>query len=480
MNYPGFIFGSYESQAVTADQERTVNWYVEPMESPGATTRAALYPTPGVETLVTSSDSPGRAHFYESGREFAVIGDGFYELSSAGGLTLHGAVALGSAPATISSNGDGGGQLFITSGGNGYTFDLATDTLAAVAALAGIADMGAFLEGYFLALDTSTSTLYLSNLFDGTTWDTGTDFAQRSIASDRWVSMGVHGRNVYLLGEYTSEVWYNSGGTFPLAFHPSGLIPFGCQAQWSVAVGANAIFWLGTSRSGENYVLSAQGFQPQIVSSFAVQKEIDGYANVSDAEAFCYTDLGHTFYVISFPDAGISWAYDVRVGPQGGWAERGTWISEESRFQAWAPRWYAFAFNEHRILSSTDGNIYRMSSDYTSDVESREIRRVRRAPALMNENKRLFYKEFELDLEPGLGTITGQGSDPIVMMRFSDDGGKTWSNEKTASAGKIGEYGTRVNWHRLGTARRRVFEVSVTDPIPWRLTNAYLEVEQGA
>lgn len=475
MQLPGFIFGSYESQAVTADQERTINWYVEPQESPGATTRAALYPTPGVETLVTSTSSPGRAHFYENGREFVVIGTTFYEVDSIGTLTSRGTVAIGDDPATICSNGDLGDQLFVTSGGNGYYFDLSTNTLTAVAALAGLADMGAYLEGYFLALDRSTSTLYLSALGDGSSWTTGTDFAQRSIASDPWVSMAVSGRYLYLLGEYTSEVWYNSGGTFPLAFHPSGFITYGCASQWSPAVGANTLFWLATSRSGENYVVAVQGFQPQVISNFAVQKEIDSYSNVTDAEAFCYTDLGHTFYVLSFPDADITWAFDVRTQS---WAERATWISETSEWQAWSPRWYAFAFNEHRILSATDGTIYRMGSEYYTDVSSREIRRLRRAPALMDENKRVFYRSFELDLETGLGLVSGQGSNPLVMMRFSDDGGKTWSNERTATAGAIGKYGTRVDWNRLGAARRRVFEVSVSDPVPWRIMNAYVNVER--
>jgi hypothetical protein len=61
------------------------------------------------------------------------------------------------------------------------------------------------------------------------------------------------------------------------------------------------------------------------------------------------------------------------------------------------------------------------------------------------------------------------------MLRFSNDGGRTWSAELWRSAGKMGEYGRRVMWYRMGSARRRVFEVSMTDPIQWRITGAYLE-----
>jgi hypothetical protein len=71
------------------------------------------------------------------------------------------------------------------------------------------------------------------------------------------------------------------------------------------------------------------------------------------------------------------------------------------------------------------------------------------------------------------------GYDPQVMLRLSNDGGKTWISEQWRSAGKKGEYLHRVRWNRLGAARRRVFEVSVTDPIPWKLTGAYLKMQSS-
>jgi hypothetical protein len=477
MRVPGFIFGSYESQAVTADQEKTVNWYPEPMESPGATAHAALYPTPGVETLATGVSNPGRAHFFENDREFAVIGTILYEIDSIGTLTNRGTVAIDTQPATICSNGDGGGQLFITSGTNGYYYDLSTNTLTQIAALNGKATMGDFLDGYFLCLDASTSTLYISALLDGSSWTTGTDYAQRSVAPDPWVAMKVLGRFVWLLGEQTSEVWYNAGTAFPLAFHPSGLVRYGCAAPFSVVVADQALYWLGASRFGDGFVLRSKGFTPEIVSNYAVQTVINGYTTISDAQAYAYSDLGHTFYVLNFVAEDSTWALDTKLGPLG-WAERGTWIDEDNEFVAWRPRWHARAFGAHRVLDASTGAVYTMSSDLFTDVDSRAIRRVRRAPAIQGENERIYYSSFELDLEPGLGTQTGQGADPQVMMRFSDDGGKTWSNERMRSAGEVGQYGTRVRWNRLGAARRRVFEVSVSDPIPWRLTNAYVELGQ--
>ena len=446
------------------------------MESLGATSRSVLYPTPGVTELSAAASGPGRAHFFQDNREFAVIGTTFYEISQFGVLTSRGTVAIGSNPATISSNGDGGGQLFITSGDNGYSYDLTTNTLSQVAALNGKATMGDHLDGYFLALDAATSKLYISALLDGTSWTTGTDFAQRSIAPDPWVSMKVNARYIWLLGEQTLEVWYNTGATFPFAPHPSGLVPYGIAAPFSAVTLNGVLTWLGADRGGDAYVLRAAGFTPEVVSDYPLQRILNGYSKIDDAVADAYSDEGQTFYLLTFPNENVTWSLSVQSGK---WSERATWISEENKYTAWRPRWHAMAFGEHRMLDSETGSVYRMTNSLTSDVGGRVIRRMRRAPTLSAENARVFYSAFEVDLEPGLGTATGQGSDPQVMLRISNDGGKTWGAELLRSAGKMGEYTKRVIWHRLGAGRRRVFEVSVSDPIPWRLTAAYLTFGQS-
>jgi len=475
VDFPNFIGGSYESQALTADQERTVNLFFEPLESPGATSKSALYPTPGVSVIQTASTGAGRAHFFMHGRELLVIGTTFWELSSGGTLSSIGVVASDSNPATISSNGEAGQQIFVTSATNGYIYDTGTGAFSQVAFLNGKATIGKHLDGFFLTLDAVTSTFYISNLLDGTTWQS-TQFAQRSLAPDPWVSMEVNGRYVWLLGELTSEVWYNAGTSpFPFAPHPSGLIPYGITAPRSVAVAEGTLIWLGASSSGDAFVLKASGFTPEVISDYPRQRIFNEYTTISDAQADVINYLGHTFYLLSFPTQDVTWAYDLQTGK---WCEWGTWISEQNKYVAWRPRFHAMAFGEHRMLDASTGSVYRMAPDLTLDVDSRPIRRLRRAPALMRENERLFYQSFELDLEPGLGTESGQGVDPQIMLRLSNDGGKTWGAEMMRPAGRLGEYSRRVRWERLGAARRRVFEVSFSDPIPWRLTAAYLGLAQ--
>ena len=129
------------------------------------------------------------------------------------------------------------------------------------------------------------------------------------------------------------------------------------------------------------------------------------------------------------------------------------------------------------VSDRTSGLIYEQKVGFTTDVEDRLIRRVRRSPATFSEHQQLRTSMLEVFFEPGLGLSTGQGSDPQVTLQISNDGGKTWGNERSVSAGAQGAYRTRVRFRRLGMARDRVYEVSVTDPIPWRMISAYIDVQ---
>lgn len=451
------------------------------MEVRGPTSKGTLYPTPGVAFLSQSQLSgPGRAHFAEAGREFAIIGTVFCEVDINAGLLNWGTVAVDSYPGTINSNG--AGQLFITSGGNGYNFDLTTNTLTTITALTGKARMGAMLDGYFMALDTITSattpTLFISDLLDGTTWDP-TRFIQRSASSDPWKAVAVTNRYIYLLGERTSEVWYDVGASpVPFALYPSGQMQYGIAAPFSFSVVDGSLIWLSQSAGGFGAVVRAGGTSPEVISTYPVQLAISQFSVITDAVADTYSEVGHSFYLLHFPTADATWCYDVQSQV---WHERGTWLGEEGRYQMWRPRYHVYAFGQHRMLDAQTGSVYQMSITIATDVDGRPIRRLRRAPALVQENERITFSAFELDLERGQSDI-GQtivfvfNEDPTVMLRMSNDGGETWGNELQMSAGKIGQYKIRARRNRCGQARRKVFEVSVSDPIPWRLTNAYLRV----
>ena len=72
---------------------------------------------------------------------------------------------------------------------------------------------------------------------------------------------------------------------------------------------------------------------------------------------------------------------------------------------------------------------------------------------------------FQVYCESGVGLNSGQGADPQIMLTYSDDGGRTYSNELWRSLGAIGQYRTRVIWRSLGQFRQRQMRMVMTDPV---------------
>ncbi len=477
--YPAFCDASYQSQSPLTDQEFTFNWLVELAEAPGATSKASLYPVPGFRLFGAVNQLGGRALFAMgsgqtaiSGRAFGVTGNSFYELLADGTTTPRGTVAVDSNPATICTNGDGGFQLFLTSGNNGYCYDLLTNTLTQV--LTGAATQGGELYGYFVAVDAVRNQIRISALFDGTTWDP-TQFLARSIGADPWTALLTtpYG-NIFLPGSQTGEFLYNAA-TFPFPFapDPSGLIEEGIAATFSLQQAGKSAVWLGTNKNGGYQVQRAAGYTPQRISTHAIEDQIAGYPRVDDAIGETYEDRGHAFYLLTFPTAGVTHVYDFTTSK---WHQRGHWIAEQNRADALRPTFHCFAFNKHLMADRTTGQIYQMDASFGMDIDGRPLVRIRRAPALVNQRQRVFFPLFEVLLQAGVGLATGQGSLPVVLCRHSNNGGITWSNERSASAGAIGQYGTRLRFLNTGSGRLRVFEIRVSDPVPWKVTDAFLQL----
>jgi hypothetical protein len=211
------------------------------------------------------------------------------------------------------------------------------------------------------------------------------------------------------------------------------------------------------------------------MSTHAVEYAIAQYGNISDALAYTYQQEGHAFYVLTFPLANATWVYDVSTQA---WHERAEFSNG--------------AFTRHRsncqcnfggtiiVGDFENGNIYSMSLSVYADngAIQKWLRSWRALPPGQNTLKRTTHHSLQLDCESGVGLDgTVQGSDPQVMLRWSDDGGHTWSNEHWSSMGGIGEYNRRVFWRRLGMTlklRDRVYEISGTDPVKIAIMGAEL------
>jgi hypothetical protein len=476
MRFDAFIGPAYTVQSLNVDAERCVNLYLEPLESDGGKTRAALYGVPGLTPFVSGLAGPIRGCFAQDGRAFLAAGARFYEVFTTGTATDRGAILDDFRPVSIHSNGLGGNQLFIVAGRSGYIYSLTANTLTLIADVdfpTGSATMGEFFDQYFFVLVANSLSFQISSLSNGTTW-AAADRGTRSRASDNMVAIIRSGLYLWLLGSRTSEPWYDSGAAnFPFAPVPSALLEMGCAAAFSACRADNALFFLGQDQRGARLVLRIdQGsLGAARVSTFAVEYALNGYAAVSNAVGYSYQEAGHTFYILTSDEWPTSWAYDTATGL---WAERQKWNSATGASEAQRGIAHCYAFDKHLVGSRETGILYEQRLGLYAEGEA-PIRWLRRAPHLCDEQNRTYHSRFQLDLETGVGLTSGQGSAPTVMFRWSDNGGHTWSNTQYPSIGAMGQWGTRTYSWRLGMARDRVYEVSGSDPVKTALIGAYLE-----
>ncbi len=469
----GFIGGSQVAQSIIGDAEDTINLYVERLPQSG-TNVAALFPSPGFQQWASVHDVGGRALAFPNKRLFAVMGQGVYEFDINGTPTKWGTVAIDGNPAQIAFNGKVGGQLGIVSGGNVYSFDLGTNTLLPTTRIGGYTHL-AFAGGFGLAFQGTTGKVFLSALNDFTTWDDGT-FFQRSLFGDPWQAMFVDENNlIWMLGTETFEVWYNTGtGTQPWA-PLSGLVGlYGIAAPFAFGLSAVGNAWVMRNPQGTGQMILSKGSSPQPVSSYAFDTAVAAYlrtGQIADAELLVYQQEGHTFACPSFPTPAKSWAYDIEGQD---WTKRGRWNPNKGDYDLWSPRVHTLAFGKHLVADRTTGIIAEMDTNIATELDGTGIRRQRVAPGLVDDLKRIPIDQIELLMDVGLGVQVGQGMDPTVTLEVSQNGGRSYGNELRCGVGRAGEYRKRVYWSRLGAAADTVFRVTFSDPIPFRIINAFV------
>jgi hypothetical protein len=468
------ILGSaYVARSVNAADARMVNLFPEIVPEAGKEP-AFLNRAPGLKLLATVGNGPIRglwAFASDDNTAFVVSGTQLYKIDSTYTATLIGSVS-GTGPVSLADNGT---QLFIACNGPSYIYNNTTNAFGQITDpdFPGAVTV-CYLDGYFVFNEPNSQKMWITSLFDGTSIDP-LEFASAEGSPDGLTAVASNFREVWAFGTNSIEVWYNSGATdFPLQRIQGAFNELGLAAPYSVAKMDNALFWLGQDRRGQGIVYRANGYLGQRISTHAVEWQIQQYEDMTDAIAYTYQQDGHSFYVLVFPTANATWVYDVSTQA---WHERagfvnGEFIRHRGNCQ--------MSFQGKPVIGDFEnGNIYAFDLNNFSDNGSTQkwLRSWRALPTGQNNLKRTSQHSLQLDIEPGVGLNLGQGSDPEVMLRWSDDGGHTWSNEHWAKIGKIGQFYRRVLWRRLGMTlklRDRVYELSGTDPVKISIMGAEL------
>lgn len=470
-----FVGPAYQARSLNADAQSAINCYLE-MDNASPHAPVALYGTPGTVLKFTLPTGPVRAGWQEGAYSWWVAGGVVYRVDSACNITTIGTIASTAGEVGIASNG---AQILIVDGVSGWIITVSGSTLAAISDpdFPHGVKRAAYQDGYFIVTGLSGSPSFWINqtAYDGATWD-ALDYASAEGSPDNTIGLISDHRELWLFGALSAEIWMNTGSN-DMPFQRSGnaFIEHGCAAAGSICKADNTVFWLGSDDKGSGIVWRANGYTPNRISTHALEHALGGYT-LGDAFAMTYQQEGHIFYVLTFPTDSKTWVYDASTQA---WHER-AWMSPlTGALSRWRANCSVFFNGSHLVGDYESGKVYALDLDTCTD-DGGPLLRLRRSATTEGMQARMFYASLQVDMETGVGSSNGQGSDPQLMLRYSSDGGHTWSNQKTASIGKIGEYGARAKFNRLGSGRNRLWEISLSDPVKFSVFGAVVEGEPGA
>ena len=344
-------------------------------------------------------------------------------------------------------------------------------------------------------------------------------FASKDGSPDNLVALIIDHREIYLLGEASSEVWVDVGAVpFPFQRIPGTSTQHGCAAKFSLARLGNSFAYVSRNSRGQGQIMQMDGYKPTRISTHAVEQTLVNQY-IDDAIGWTYQLEGHECYVVTFPTLQLTWVYDATSQMWHKWL----YLNDMGQYER--HRCQCVAVFQGMVLAGdyANGSIYELDPDNYTD-NGQNIRRLRRAPHLVADLQRQYFDELQIQFQPGVGnsglstgssatipggvylgdtyaiaptqtlTIPVDGiyilgttgintntttSNPQAMLRWSNDGGSTWSKEYWTSIGSIGRYKNRAIWRRLGMARDRIFEVSMTDPVKAVIVSANLKASAG-
>jgi hypothetical protein len=435
---------------------RLVNMYLEraPQEENGV----VLLSREGLDEYSAPGNGPVTGIFRADG-----VFDGNLFTVSGGRLfrdeTDLGPIA-GTGPVSFAASGS---ELAVTAGSTLYRYD-ETDGLDAVTFPESASVLKIlFHDGLFLAATASGESAerwYYSAVLDADSWD-ALDFASAERKPDPLLDMEILSDTLWLAGSATLEPWANTGDAdSPYQRFEQRIFDKGVYATGCLEVLDNSLLFVGSD--GMVYRLAEV---PERISDHGIEERIGQSASVS---TFSYIYQGHSFFCIRLTSG--TWAYDLSTGQ---WSEIASWQRDNfrGRCAAMVGRTPVFGDDE-------EGKVWTFSG-HADDGEPLE---------------RLFTSAFPLkggtvdvdnfNIEANVGwtpVLTGDGSEPVVEMRASRDGGNTWGGWRSAPLGSQGNYRARTRWRRCGKfdAPGAMFETRCTDPVPFRVSSVTVNEAGG-
>ena len=451
---------SYKHRSMSLSSQSTVN--LIPEFTPSGRNNKALTCWPGDKDFSYGSGAGRGLHVFKN-ELYKVTANTLYKIAADGAQSSIGAID-GVSPCVFA---DDGNSMRIASGGKDYIYDGST--------LAAITDPDlrpgnsvAYLNQQMIN-DSTGGQFQVSDVGDPDSID-GLNFANAESAPDDTVRVFTFNERLYLFGDRNNtETWYNSGaGNPPFDRIQGGTMNIALGAVYSVASSADYVYFLGFDKS----VYRVSAYQAERVTPNAVASVFENLGDVSDARGFTLNLEGQYFYVLNLRTAEQTWVYSEAGNA---WFELSTGI--DLPYANYGATDCVECYGKR--LLEFGGAVRELDIDtYTSNGEQMVRSRVA-SPIVDPNGARLMMSRFQLIMEVGVGTISGDGVDPVVVFEASYDGGKSWTNEDWVSIGRMNEGRIKVEWFNMASAYEIMVRFKVVAPVFVSFHSAAIDIKAG-
>lgn len=445
---------SSSGRSKKSNASELINLYIN-LEDAGSKTKALLVSSAGAEVIsVFNYYILGLYRF--KGVVYVVTKDKLYSITknSEGGFdkTVIGSIGM---VGKVSFADNGIEMVFV--GGGGYSYNPDTDTLKDMSTEAGWypSNTVAYMDGYFIFSRTGTGQFFISDLFATTI--NPIDWATGEAAPDDTVAVAVLNRQLWIIGEKSTEVWYDSGDVnFPFTRIAGAVNDIGAMNYETVSKALNDVFFVGDDLR----IYQTKGYQLEPISTQSIEYQLKN-CDVTTLYGFTFHERGRWFYAITIND-NKTLVYDLGTG---------LWHTRESDDVG---RWKmdgVFSYYDDGInYGYAKNNLYVISEDIHTEDGMNVKREIISLP-LSNDVNRIRIHELELDMEVGMITPAE------ITLQLSSDGGKTWGNKMFASTGAAGQGLARVKWNRLGQHRNVVAKIVAHADTPIKILSLSMRAD---
>jgi hypothetical protein len=453
--------GTYKHADLSLSAQRTINFWPQRQEAGNEKSPYTLESFYGLASF-SAGTGLNRGIFEHLGVLYKLTGTTLTSVSSTGVRTT-----LGTIPGDDRAIFDGFGTgIVITADGvayywNGVTLTTGSDTDFETPDSVTVINSQALYDGdngRFCSSDVG-APLTINAL----------NYATAEYQADSLVRVYAFLTVVYMMGSKSIEQWWNNPQVEqpPFSRIEGGSVNRGLGALHSVANDGQVIYFFGS----DDQVYSLLGASATPLLPKVIVREIQSFTTKDDAIGWCMSIDGQWFYVLKFPSADRTFVY-----PKGGeWFELSSGVMG-GRYNGDG---YAYCFGKH-LIADEDGDILELDLGTFTENGS-TIRRVRTLSPIHGglfgaPGKEIEISSFRLVGKTGTGELSGQGSDPVVMLQYSYDG----ENFGTEIWGRVGKMGVLTEiLFDIGEAHDNwIFRIVSTDPVysSWHAAGIEMEI----